>query len=107
MALSPELERIAALPGVHGCLACDARGRTLARAGRDPGIAAGTALALLRLGVLTGDALGLGTLRGIESSGREHALSCVPFGDGAVVMHAGTRAPLAGLGARVRAHPDD
>tara|TARA_R110002049_G_scaffold198475_1_gene368484 strand:- start:2961 stop:3284 length:324 start_codon:yes stop_codon:yes gene_type:complete len=100
---SSELEHIVSAAGIHGGLACDARGRTRSRAGRDPGVSASTALALLRLGSLTGDALGLGPLRGVESCGREHALLCTPDGDGAVIIHAGTRAPLAGLRERLRA----
>lgn len=101
MSAVPVLDRIAALPGIRGCLHCNALGDTVHLSGGELELDGRGALALQRLGTLAGEALGLGALREAEFHARRDALVCMPYGDGAIIAGAGSRAAICDAAARL------
>lgn len=89
---TPVLEHIRSLPGVRGCVQCDAQGKTVSRSGAEVDALAEALGDVVRIGSRVGSAFGFKALDQAELYNHAHAAACVTFMDGAVGVMLASRA---------------
>jgi hypothetical protein len=101
----PSPERLIALPGIHGCVMCNAAGEVVGSAGDDQALPPSGALALTRLAMLCGESLHLGRLRELEFQSDGVAVCCAAREDDVFVVAGASRSSVAAACMRLDAGP--